>query len=59
MSQETLINSTQVIGQKRLTYSDLLASMPESNQPCELWDGELVMSPAPSFYHQEIVFRCW
>jgi Uma2 family endonuclease len=57
MSQETLINSTQVIGHKRLTYSDLLASMPESNQPCELWDGELVMSPAPSFYHQEIVFR--
>ena len=38
----------------RYTYDQLLAELPESNQPCELWDGELVMSPTPSFYHQEI-----
>jgi len=29
--------------------------MPETNLPCELWDGELIMSPTPSFFHQEIV----
>ena len=39
------------------TYDELVAELPESNQPCELWDGELVMSPAPSFLHQKIVFR--
>jgi Uma2 family endonuclease len=38
----------------RYTYDQLVAELPESNQPCELWDGELVMSPTPSFYHQEI-----
>jgi Uma2 family endonuclease len=41
----------------RVTYAELVAQLPETNQPCELWDGELIMSPAPSFYHQEIVFR--
>jgi Uma2 family endonuclease len=31
--------------------------MPESNLPTELWDGDLVMSPAPPFLHQEVVAR--
>jgi hypothetical protein len=35
----------------------MAAELPESNLPVELWDGELVMSPAPSFKHQEIVDR--
>src|SRR6476661_6175527 len=39
---------------RRYTYDELVAELPESNQPCELWDGELVMSPTPSFFHQEI-----
>lgn len=35
----------------------MLAEHPESNLPTELWDGELIMSPAPSFLHQEIIDR--
>jgi Uma2 family endonuclease len=43
---------------KRLyTYDELVAELPETNQPCELWEGELIMSPAPSYYHQEIALR--
>ena len=44
---------------RRYTYEELVAEMPESNLPCELWDGELIMSPAPSFYHQEVVLRLY
>src|SRR3954464_11289375 len=48
----------QAIPAKRLyTYDELVAEFPESNQPCELWDGEIVMAPAPFFDHQEIVLR--
>jgi Uma2 family endonuclease len=39
------------------TYEELVAEMPETNQPCELWDGALIMSPGPAFFHQEIAFR--
>ena len=42
---------------RRYTYEELLDQLPETTQPCELWDGELVMSPSPSFFHQEIVLR--
>ena len=43
---------------KRLyTYDEVVAEFPETNQPCELWDGELIMSPSPSFFHQKIVIR--
>jgi Uma2 family endonuclease len=43
--------------ERRWTFDELSAELPESNQPTELWDGELIMSPAPSFFHQEIVDR--
>ena len=42
---------------RRWTFAELAAELPETNLPTELWDGELVMSPAPSFFHQEIVAR--
>jgi len=42
---------------RRWTFDELAAELPESNLPTELWDGELIMSPAPSFLHQEIVDR--
>jgi Uma2 family endonuclease len=35
------------------TFAELEAELPESNQPAELWDGELIMPPSPSFEHQE------
>ncbi len=40
---------------RRWTFEELAAELPESNLPTELWDGELTISPAPSFCHQEIV----
>src|SRR5437016_10995477 len=43
--------------QRLWTYDEMVDELPESNQPTELWDGELIMSPAPSFFHQEIVFH--
>lgn len=46
------------IPERRLyTHEELVAELPETNQPCELWAGELIMSRAPSFFHQEIVAR--
>jgi Uma2 family endonuclease len=42
---------------RRYTYAQVRAELPESNQPCELWEGTLIMSPAPPFYHQKVVLR--
>lgn len=43
---------------KRLwTYDEMLAELPETAQPIELWDGEIVMSPSPHADHQRIVLR--
>jgi Uma2 family endonuclease len=42
---------------RRWTFDELVAELPESNLPTELWDGELIRSPAPSFLHQQIVDR--
>jgi len=42
---------------RRWTFDELSAELPESNLPTELWDGQLILSDAPSFFHQEIVDR--
>lgn len=42
---------------RRWTFEELAAELPESNLPAELWDGELVMRHAPPFFHQEPVGR--
>jgi Uma2 family endonuclease len=39
------------------TFDELAAELPESNLPTELWDGELIMSPAPTPSHQKILAR--
>jgi len=56
-SHATLESPTTAPAARLYTYDELVAEMPETNQPSELWDGELIMSPTPSFYHQEIVMR--
>jgi Uma2 family endonuclease len=42
---------------RRYTYDEVSAEFPETNQPCELCNGELIFMASPSFYHQEISFR--
>ncbi len=39
------------------TYAEMAAELPETNLPTELWDGEIVMSPAPHPDHQRVVAR--
>lgn len=39
------------------TFDEMAAKVPESNSPTELWDGEVVMSPAPTPSHQQIVLN--
>lgn len=46
-----------VSARKRYTYEDLSRELEETNQPIELWDGEIVVSPSPTFWHQKIVSR--
>ena len=58
MSTAVELPKTGASDTRRLySYDELVAQWPESNQPCELWDGELIMSPTPSFNHQRVVFR--
>lgn len=37
------------------TYDQMVRELPETNQPVELWNGEIIMSPAPHPDHQRIV----
>ncbi len=42
---------------RRWTYDELLVALPETNVPIELWEGEFVISPSPSFFHQQLIDR--
>ncbi len=48
------VSAPQPAAGRRYTYDEVLAEFPETNQPCELCDGELIFMASPSFYHQEI-----
>jgi Uma2 family endonuclease len=39
-----------------VSETDFLA-LPESNQPIELVDGEVIVTPSPSYRHQEVLGR--
>jgi Uma2 family endonuclease len=41
------------------TYDEFIAEFPETNQLCELWDGEVIFMGSPTFEHQEIVLRLY
>lgn len=50
--------ATKAAERKRVwTYNELLAEKTETNQPTELWEGDLVMTPSPVAQHQRISFR--
>ena len=55
-SGSTLEKPSEASAKRRYSYDELMAELPETNLPCELWDGEPILSPAPSFFHQEVVF---
>lgn len=40
-----------------LVSEEEFASLPESTERIELLDGEVILSPSPSFRHQEILLR--
>jgi len=54
---ETLAATLPARESRRFSYDELVRTVPESNLPSELWDGEFSMSPAPSYYHQDIIAR--
>jgi Uma2 family endonuclease len=41
------------------TYDELCKRLPESNQPMELWNGELIMFPSPDFDHQRSLLKIY
>lgn len=42
---------------RKWTYSQACTRLPETLLPIEIWDGQLIMSPTPSFLHQHVIAR--
>ncbi len=55
----TPVEASETPSTRYWTYTDMLQEMSESNQPSELWDGKLLMSPAPIPRHQMVVGRIY
>jgi Uma2 family endonuclease len=43
--------------ERKWTYKQALAQLPETLHPLEIWDGKLVMTATPFFIHQNVVGR--
>jgi Uma2 family endonuclease len=42
---------------RRWTYTQAVKELPETNLHVEIWDGQLVMTATPFFWHQNITAR--
>ena len=51
------LDTVKIQKKKLWSFDQLIAEMPEVNQPTELWDGELIMTPSPTSAHQAVVAR--
>ncbi len=49
--------ATSSVNPRHYTHAEVCAEFSENSQRGELWDGTLVMSPSPSFFHQEVLLR--
>jgi Uma2 family endonuclease len=54
LSYDDCVMSTPA--RKLVTESEFLA-LPESNQHIELVDGDVIVAPAPTYWHQELLLR--
>jgi Uma2 family endonuclease len=57
MSTSALLAQKTTRKPARWTYQRLCAELEETNQPCELWNGRLIMSPSPTPFHQLVALR--
>lgn len=39
------------------SFDEMLAELPETNQPTELWDGRRILLLAPSISHEQVLGR--
>ncbi len=57
MATASLTRPRRVRPPRLWTYTELRAAQPETPQPVELWNGEIVTAPSPSPEHQDLIFH--
>ncbi len=57
MSTSAVLAEKTTRKRPRWTYARLCAELEETNRPCELWNGRLIMSPSPTPFHQLVALR--